>query len=425
MIHLSDKGKLRLGKLASWPSLFHFLLVLLCSIASYFSFYWSSSAAKDRVAASIATAADESDTKSLNLLFTSNEIEKRSDYINFFQIGFNIYNSNLNRDKFDSYTVYSPGANLFGQSFSYRCSDIYPDGEELAIFPSPFNSIVGSAEEGYRHEIWGIHFLFEKSVLNSTNGTTSTNFCYIPISSADYLLCRQGIESPSSDDYSSLLGRTIEVVFLDKTTGAEQKLNWCIGNIYQEDEQYVFFTSRFGHPLFCYLALPSFAYPSLSIDFGHSQFMCKEYLTDYFDEQFLPRSCSSVSVAPRIDGKTSVTSQNINSILEGFQDGYSALICLGVFILILLLFSICLGSLVFVRHFYVTGFVLTSCGAYVLCFLAVLCLSELTGSIIPFYSSILSIVSAAWCFVFSCSVLACKRRQSRAMKRLENDRLSI
>ncbi len=425
MIRLSDKGKFQLRKLFSYQSLLYFLLVFFCSCASYFSFYWSTSATQDRVAAKFAAAAEESDTKSLNVLLTSTESSERTDYIQIFQNALGLHDSNRNRVYFDAYTTFCPGNNLFGQNYSYRCPDIYPDAKEMAVFVSPVNSIDDSDVDEYRHEIWNVKFLFSSSVLHSVTEIRSTNFCYIPVSSADYILSNRGVESPTVDDYASLLGQTVEVYFFDKNTETEQMMNWCIANIYEEDEQYEFYVSRFGYPLFCYLGLPSFAYPSISIDIGHSQFMCKDYLSKIVEGSILPTSSFEISVAPGIDGTTSITSHNINSELSAFGKGYSNFACLGIYLFLLLVFSVGVWLLISTNYHFFSGIGLVSIAAYCASFVCFACFCWAVNSIIPFYSSILAIVSCAWLFVFSCFALSYKRMRTQALRRLDNDRLAI
>ena len=415
----------RLRKLFSYQSLLYFLLVFFCSCASYFSFYWSTNAIQDQVAANFAEAADESETKSLNVLLTSTEIYGRTDYIQLFQTAFDLNQSNRSTEFFDSYATFCPGNNLFGQNYSYRCPDIYPNVSEMAIFSSPFNSIDDSEEGEFRHEIWNVKFLFSSSVLHSVTEIRSTNFCYIPASSADYILSNRGVESPNVDDYASLLGQTVEVYFLDKNTETEQMMNWCIANIYEEDEQYEFYVSRFGYPLFCYLGLPSFAYPSISIDIGHSQFMCKDYLSNIIEGHILPASSFEVSVASGIDGKTSITSQNVNSEISAFGDGCSNLVCLGIYLFLLLVFSVAVWLLISTNYYYFSGIGLVSIVAYCASFLCFACFCWFVSSIIPFYSSILAIVSCGWLFVFSCFVISYKRTRTPALRRLDNDKLAI
>ena len=425
MIRLSDKGKFRLRKLFSYQSLLYFLLVFFCSCASYFSFYWSTSAAQDQVAAKFAEAADESVTKSLNVLLTSKESSGRTDYIQIFQNALDFDRSNRNSVNFDSYAGFYPGNNLFGKNYSYRCPDVYPDASEIAVFASPVNSMADSDSGESRHEIWNVKFLFSSSVLNSVTEIRSTNFCYIPVSSADYILSNRGVESPTVDDYASLLGQTVEVYFLDKKAESEQRMNWCIANIFEEDEQYEFYTSRFGYPLFSYLGLPSFAYPSISIDFGHSQFMCKDYLSNIIEGQILPTSSFEISVAYGIDGKTSITSQNINSEIIAFGDGHSNLVCLGIYLFLLLVFSVAVWFLVSTNYYYFSGIGLVSIVAYCASFLCFACFCWVVSSIIPFYSSILAIVSCGWLFAFSCFSLSYKRMRTPALRRLDNDKLAI
>lgn len=425
MIRLSDKGKFRLGKLLSFQSLLYFLLVFFCSCASYFSFYWSNSAAQEQVAAKFAAAAEESDTKSLNILLTSTESSGRTDYTQIFQNALDLYYSNKNREYFDAYATFCPGNNLFGQNYSYRCSDIYPNVSEMAIFSSPFNSMADSDSGESRHEIWNVKFLFSSSVLNSVTEIRSTNFCYIPVSSADYILSNRGVESPTVDDYASLLGQTVEVYFLDKNTETEQMMNWCIANIYEEDEQYDFYVSRFGHPLFCYLGLPSFAYPSISIDFGHSQFMCKDYLSSILEGNVLPASSFFVSIAPGIDGKTSITSQNVSYELSGFDDGHSNYLCLVIFLFLLLIFSVIDWFLVSNNYYFYLGLGAISFASYSISLLLFLVFSWVTGSSIPFYSSISAIGAVFWLFLISCFALSCKRTKTLPLRRLDDDKLVI
>lgn len=425
MIRLSDKGKFRLRKLFSFPSLLYFLLVFFCSCASYFSFYWSNSAAQDQVAAKFAAAAEESETKSLNVLITSNEIKSRADYINFFQLGFDLYHSNPNRDKFSAYSLYSPGNNLFGLNYVYTCSEIFPDIEELSVFSSPFNSPVTSDEGVLKHEIWGIKLLLSNTVTNSTNGIQSTNFFYIPVSSADRILKKRGVDSPSLDDYSTLLGQTVEVNFVDKNTGQVQTMNWCIANIYEEDEQYDFYVSRFGYPLFCYLGLPSFIYPSLSIDFGHSQYMCKTYLSNLFEDKYVPQATASYSVSPGIDGKTSINSQNISSILTDFSSGYSTFLCTIAYIIVIALFSLLTYVHVSSNYFYSLEIVFVSSVSYFLAVFLLFCFCWFFGSVIPFYSSISATVSTLWLLTLSNLALSYKRIKNPPFRRLENDKLHL
>ena len=425
MIRLSDKGKFRLRKLFSFQSLLYFLLVFFCSCASYFSFYWSTSATQDRVAAKFAEAADESDTKSLNVLLTSTESSGRTDYIQMFQTAFELNRSNRNAANFDSYAGFYPGNNLFGQNFSYRCPDIYPDVSEMAVFSSPVNSMADSDAGESLHEIWNVKFLFSSSVLSSVTDIRSTNFCYIPVSSADYMLSKRGIESPSNADYASLLGQTVEVYFLNKNTKTEQTMNWCIANIYEEDKQYDFYVSRFGYPLFCYLGLPSFDYPSISIDLGHSQFMCKDYLSSILEGDVLPASSFFVSIAPGIDGKTSITSKNVNSELSGFDGGHSNYLCIGIYLFALLIFSVAAWFLVSTNYYFFLGLGAVSFAAYSVSFICFLAFSLAAESSIPFYSSIFAVVAFAWLFAISCFALSCKRARTLPLRRLDNDKLAI
>lgn len=278
-IRLTDVGKYKINQLVSWRVLLIILLNVFVSLVGGVLGSFSSTAAKEGIANVFAESADQSKNGTVTIIQTFAEVESRSEYIDLFNQAFELAKSRLSPNAFFCYSGYVVGDNSFSEGYVYTAPNLFGDDGSVSLFPSPVNSLVSDAEGNSYHEIWNLQMMFSKSVNSPINSVAATNFCYLPIEVADSLLMEKGIDSPSESDYRSLLGSTININFEDKIQPENSKtLVWNIANIFIRNEQSDFFQSRFGHFLPCYLGLPSFAAPSIFVNFGHSQFFCNKYL---------------------------------------------------------------------------------------------------------------------------------------------------
>lgn len=364
MLSLSDRGKYAFIKLKSWRYFAFFLLLILLFSGSYISFYKSSPAVEDEIAARFSMNAENSPNKNFEVYATSDSVKSKSEYASFFGGCRDLFLSNRYVDYFDSYCGYISNGTKFGQYYSYLCKELL-DGsvEPISVFASPLNSI-NESKGKYIHEIWLIDLMFPRSVISSTDGEISSNFAYIPISYANSILRKMGVQKPSLDDYNNLLGSTIHIEFYDKAKNESTILNWCIANIIFENAVYEYFASKFGHVIFSYTNLPVYEYPSVAISFGHSRFACKDYLQRLTNGKYFNYENLLFSV---VNGKSNfpndyVTNENINDLIYTFYKGGNSInFCLAFylfFVAIFLVFFILLqrhAAISFINSFFVSS----------------------------------------------------------------------
>lgn len=227
----------------------------------------SNQATRNKIASLISSAADETESGFLNLSLTSLSSDSLPGYYDVFFLADNIRSMNFNRTGYRSYSGFSQNNDLFAHNFEYSIL-----GHDISILCSAVNSI--NLKDGiYSHEIWGGNFMFAPHGFTVNEG--DTNFCYIPKFLADELLAND----PSLDGYDSLIGKSIQIEFADKLNrNNSQSLHWTVLNIFENNETSEYLSNQFGLYLCCYNSLPTYKFPSVYIQFGHSQYTNKLYL---------------------------------------------------------------------------------------------------------------------------------------------------
>ena len=249
--------------------LFAFGFTLAFSIFSVVIGTQSNQANKYSIASLISSSAKTSSSNFLNLNFTSLTSHSVSDYNKVFNLASSIRNLNFNRTGYQVFSGFNQNDVLFSSKFSYKI-----ENQELSILSSYFNSI-NFYDGHYTHEIWGGDYLFKPGQFSVNE--QDTNFCFIPTVLADRLLIENSL-----DDYSSLLGKSLKITYVDKENSNNSRiLSWTIANVFRFDKTSTYLYRQFGNYICCYYPLPSYECGSINIQFGISEYTNCVYL-DWF-----------------------------------------------------------------------------------------------------------------------------------------------
>lgn len=318
VIKITDRGKYAINNIFSFASVFYLFVIFFCCTISYLCFIFSPSAKIQKISEMFSASSALSPTNSLTVLATEFSNNSLSNFSSLFNISQDLNLTNKNRENYRCYSGFFAGNNLFGSHYAYMCSDLFGDCE-LSVFPSPVNTFKDFGDGLFSHEIWNVHAMFEGKATTSVDGTDSENFCFIPQNAANYFLSKQGILNPTVVDYKSLLGRTISITFVDKQHNISKELLWCIGNIIFEDEEYTYFSSRYGLSIFTYTSLPSYRYASLSFDLGHSPFAIKDFLSKFLNQYNFDLNKFCCTLSNKMPDDLIINDNNIESALSSFN----------------------------------------------------------------------------------------------------------
>lgn len=322
MVFLTDKGKYKIRCLFSRHSLIFCVSTIIMGMLSFFCFNVSSSSVKDFVANEFSLTADKQTSKSFNVILNFNEKCTKNDFNDVFNVARNLNLSNRNREKFSIYNAYSPLNKDFSDNYEYTSNELFENGEEIAILPSPYNQIIKRSDGTLSHEIWNISLMFDKNVLTPNDGKEISNFCFISIDCANKILKNRSAKEPiQKSQYESLLGETVEVQFFNKKEGTSNILNWTIANIVLDDEYMSKYHTLSNNILFSYTLLPSFAYPSIVFEFGHSAFACRYYLELFSKEPIMSLGVFSIGTSLPNSSDNLVNSSNVSLMYNQFKTG--------------------------------------------------------------------------------------------------------
>ena len=226
----------------------------------------SNQSVRNGIADMISSAALASDSNFLNLNLTKTDSETRTDHIEAFNLASEIKSLDFNRTGYNVYSGYNQFSSLFAEKYQYLVG-----GSSVSVLASPVNSLTRVGDT-YTHEIWGGDFLFPPNGFAIQSG--DSNFCYIPVSLADDLISKNSL-----DGYEALIGTSLKIDFINKTDPSlSRTLSWTIRNIFDYNNASVILNEQFGSYICCYYSLPTYEYPSVCIQFGHSLYTNRYYL---------------------------------------------------------------------------------------------------------------------------------------------------
>ena len=273
----------------------------------------SSLSVKEEVSSVFANAAQKSAAKKISVISTSTKIGDRSAYVELFNFARTKMLNSIDLAAFSFFPGYF--SNSEASEYWYSSRSLFGSDEHISLLPSPLNSII-DVEGRFQHEIWYLEMMFNANAVNSIDGINATNFCYIPESAAKRVLEKSGIDDPTRSDYESLLGTSIEIDFCENSN--VQTLFWTVANIFLEEEWYGVYENMFGIFLPCYLGLPTFSCPSISVGFGHSAFVCDSQIKNLLslEEKFGTQALNIFPYDERL-----ISNSDLTILLDKYVNG--------------------------------------------------------------------------------------------------------
>lgn len=273
---------------------------------------------QNEIASEISETALRDEYEYAYLGFTIDGCQSSPDFTEIFQISRNLNLQNFNRTGYSIQTVFDANtSNSFSKTHEYKIENepiVSLVGDNpISLLPSPLNYI-----NNYIHEIWKLKMLFDER--NLSINVSHDNFCFIPESWALALLRQQGIESPTNEQIHSVIGKSIDISYINKTSLKTIDLSWTISNVFLEDETFESLYRQYGLFLPCYIAaLPSYEYPSVVVQFGKSVYTNKYYLGK-INEYFGARLEESFFVLDELKSNNHLDLQKLTDSLKSFND---------------------------------------------------------------------------------------------------------
>lgn len=295
----------------------------------------SNQSVRNGIAGMISSAALASDSQFLNLNLTKTDSATRTDHIDAFNLASEINDLDFNRTGYNVYAGYNQYNSLFADKYQYLVG-----GNSVSVLASPVNSL-NPVGDTYTHEIWGGDFLFPPNGFTIQSG--DSNFCYIPVSLADDLISKNSL-----DGYETLIGTSLKIDFINKTDPSlSRTLSWTIRNIFDYNNASAVLNQQFGTYICCYYSLPTYEYPSVCIQFGHSLYTNRHYL-NWLKENI---DLNEYSFGLNFNLESSFqldefVDEFVNNYYSGFSDTVFELIC-GLTLLLTIILECCF---LFMKH---------------------------------------------------------------------------